>query len=374
MKTRICLMWDALHLVGVLLVLMFPYWTSIIGLILGLMWKNQYQIARNIMCYLLWWSVVSVHGFKFGIISTITLFLSSPRIFNELWNNTLTVHCAWILNVIYPILHCNESKLEECTLKKRNVSDVPSVSIILCNKDESMETLKQFVASVVLAKTYAERKLGIAHIRLVLADGGSKNVQDIGNIYDAVFDSIQVIPGGKLCGRHECSVRETSDIIIAYDSDRKYDIRNTYEHLHPFLEDWKYCRENKITPLVGTTHYVYSDGIFPFNGGNSAYLRDVYLRHPFNTKISQTTTSCIWKEEELDWGRNLVKCGRVVSVKAIYTDINPLPFIPFLKRMLNLKNSFSGGIDRWSSEETSFVIIAKIIFISVFSVLLPTSV
>ena len=374
MKKPICLIWDALHLLGVLLVLLFPYGTSIIGLLLGLIWKNQYQIARNIVCYILWWSVVSIHGFKFGIISTTTLFFSSPRIFHELWNNTLTVHCAWILNVIYPILHSNESNLEECISKQINISDIPSVSILLCNKDESMETLKQSVASVVQAKTYAENLFGIAHIRLVLADGGSKNVQCIRNIYDAVFDSIEVIPGGKLCGRHECTVRESSDIIIAYDSDRKYDIRSTYEHLHPFIQDLQYCREDKITPIVGTTHYVYSDGIYPFNGGNSAYLRDVYLRHPFNTKISQTTTSCIWKEEELDWGRNLVKEGRVVSVKAIYSDINPLPFIPFLKRMLNLKNSFSGGIDRWSHKETFFVIIGKIIFISIFSVLLPISI
>ena len=373
MKESICLLWDVLHFVGFLLVITFPVQTSIIGLIIGFLWKREIEVSRNILCFVLWWSIVNMYEFKLGIISTFTLFLSSPRIFHEMFNNTLTVHCTWILNLLYPILYQNQIEPLDCMQKNVVNSGTPSVSIILCNKDESMDTIKKSITSIVSSKTYAEKHLQIQHIRLILCDGGSKNIQELRSQCETQFDSIEIIPGGKLSGRHICSLRETSDILVAYDSDRKYDIKSTYAHLQPFVQGWKNCTRDigstMIEGIVGTTHYPYSDGIFPFNGGNSAYLRVVYLRYPFDTTINQTTTSSIWKEEELDWGSNLMKCGNVLSVPSFYTDINPLPLVPFLKRMLNLKNSFIGGGDRWTAEETTAMIICKTVFISAITIL-----
>ena len=342
--------------------------------IVGLIWKKKHEINRNILCYILWISITSIHGFEFGIVSTFILIVSSPRVFHELFNNTLTVQCTWILNAIYPIL-C-PTKNDNMKLPKTHIhsSEGPTVSIILCNKDESKEVFDHSLQSIIKSKTYAEHNLSISHVRIILADGGSKNIEDIINCYGSIFDSVEIIPGGKLSGRHLCSIKETRDIIVAYDSDRKYEKRNTYELLLPFVHDWrKYILIGRTdeTRVVGTTHYVNSDGIFPFNGGNSAYLRNVYLRYPFNTKINQTTTSSIWKEEEIDWANNLVKCGKVVSVPALYSDISPLPFLAWAKRMLNLKNSFVGGLDRWNQNESISVIIYKITIISVFAVFLP---
>merc|ERR1712141_130359 len=98
------------------------------------------------------------------------------------------------------------------------------------------------------------------------------------------FDLISIIPGGKLRGRHVATLNEPSEIIIAYDSDRNYDIDNTYNHIQPFLQNYKNEKNvvGNTTPVVGTTHYVNSDGTLPFNGGNSAYLRQVYLDNPFD--------------------------------------------------------------------------------------------
>ena len=376
MKTFICLVWDLLHLIGISFVLLFPHETCITGILIGILWKRQINIARNIFLYILWWSLVSNTSYSVGIFCTLILLMSSPRVFHELFSNTLTVLCTWILNTIYPVLCRTQPKYPYSTEDNILITDHPTVTIILCNKNEPLSTLSQSIESIVSSKKYAEQHLNLDYIRLVLADGGSKNIEEISNGYDTIFDLILVVPGGKLCGRHEATMNETSDIIIAYDSDRKYDIQNTYEHLNPFITNWTKVKNGSneiVLQVVGTTCYVNSDGVFPFNGGNSAYLREVYLKCPFNTTIDQTKTSSIWKEEELDWGNNLAKYGSVVSVKADYSDINPLPLIPFFKRMLNLQNSFMGGIDRWTSEETSFQVFCKIAFIVTCTVIISFS-
>ena len=41
MKEGICLFWDLLHTVGLLLVIVHPFETCISGLILGLLWKRE---------------------------------------------------------------------------------------------------------------------------------------------------------------------------------------------------------------------------------------------------------------------------------------------------------------------------------------------
>ena len=364
-----------LHFVGVMLVIAFPHMTCVIGFLVALVWKRNYKIARNIICYILLWSITSIHGVGYGIMSIFTLFIISPRFFHEVFNNTLTVVCTWILNTIFPFLYSKPSS-DGDKFKLSNVysGDFPTVSIIVCNKDETKKVFDESVRSITQSKSYAENMLNFNHIRLVLADGGSKNIDYIKENFGCMFDSIEVIPGGKLTGRHNCSLKEASDIIVAYDSDRKYDHRNTFELLLPFIKDYRNLAtvENQKEELVvGTTHYVNTDGIFPFNGGNSAYLRRAYLKHPFNTKINQTTTSSIWKEEEIDWGNNLIKCGKVVSVKALYSDINPLPFVSLIKRMLNCKDSFMGGVDRCKGKEDDFVIIYKITLITLFSIFIP---
>ena len=301
--------------------------------------------------------------------------MTSPRVFHEIFNNTLTVQCTWILNAIYPFLHQTTSNDEEkYKIEKVFTTDLLTVSIILCNKDETKEVFEQSVMSIIQSKTYAENILKISRIRFILADGGSRNIDVIQQSYGSKFDSIEVIAGGKLTGRHHSSLKETSDIIIAYDSDRKYDKRNTFELLFPFVNDCRSLETNgnqKEHMIVGSTHYVNSDGIFPFNGGNSAYLRIAYLKHPFNVNINQTTTSSIWKEEEIDWGNNLLKCGKVVSVPALYSDINPLPFPALLKRMFNCKDSFVGGVDRCNTTENDSVIVYKISFILLFALFFP---
>ena len=117
---------------------------------------------------------------------------------------------------------------------------------------------------------------------------------------------------------------------------------------------------NIVIPIVGTTHYVNSDGTLPFNGGNSAYLRKAYLRYPFNTNINEARE--IWKEEEIEWRDRLAKCGSVISVRATYSEIDPIPLMSSLKRVFNLKNSFGGGQNRSNLNESFSIVICKIIF------------
>merc|ERR1711997_514307 len=100
-----------------------------------------------------------------------------------------------------------------------------------------IETMKINIDSIVKSKKFAEKVLNIKHIRFVLSDGGSKNMDDIKKEFGHIFDLISIIPGGKLRGRHVATLNEPSDIIVAYDSDRKYDIDNTYQHLKAFLQN-----------------------------------------------------------------------------------------------------------------------------------------
>ena len=361
---NLLLIWNMLHLIGTLLFLVSPIKTCIIGTMFGLLWKRQWVIARNIFMFVIWWSVVTIRWYSLGVISTIILFLFSPRIHHEVLGRTLPIHCIWVLNLIYPPPSPNKSEIMDSLTN--NKCGEPTISIIVCNKNESLTTLKESIASVMSTKKYAEKKLGIRPIRLVFADGGSKNIEGIRNKYGSLLDLITIIEGGKLRGRHEAALNETSsDIIIAYDSDRKYDIKNAYRHLEGFIrvkDNNKYAScKNKMLPLVGTTHYVNSDGTLPFNGGNSAYLRKAYLKYPFNTTINEARG--IWKEEEIDWRNKLARTGSVISVEANYAEIDPIPFMSNLKRAFNLENSFGGGQNRSKIEENFFMIVCKVILI-----------
>ena len=147
-----------------------------------------------------------------------------------------------------------------------------------------------------------------------------------------------------------------------YDSDRNYEIQNTYKHLEAFLKVKDQCNnevKGQVPDVVGTTHYVNSDGTLPFNGGNSAYLRQAYLDNPFDTSIREA--KWIWQEEEIDWRNKLAKCGSVISVEANYSDIDPIPLMSCAKRILNLKNSFGGGENRSNMNENLNQVILKII-------------
>ena len=72
---------------------------------------------------------------------------------------------------------------------------------------------------------------------MVFADGGSNNIKAIRNRYIKVFDLIKIIPGGKLSGRHIATLSETSDVIIAYDSDREYALDNAFQHLDALIRN-----------------------------------------------------------------------------------------------------------------------------------------
>ena len=99
--------------------------------------------------------------------------------------------------------------------------------------------------------------------------------------------------------------------------------------------------KTKHAPVVGTTYYPHHHkGTLPFNGGNSAYIRELYVNNPFDTTINQTNFRDILYEEEFCWPRKLAMCGSVISVNANYTDIHSFSFAEFLIRTIG--NSFVG--------------------------------
>lgn len=368
---HLMLMWDLLHVVGCLSFLFFPYTVCTLCILIGVLWKREFSIVRNMCLFTMWWHMVTTRSTILGVISTTVLFYKSPRLFHEAISRLLPIHAIWYLNLFYPppqpsnktsvysLTKNNNSNNNNSTADNNTNIDV-GVSIILCNMNESIETMKINIDSIVKSKKFAEKELSIQHIRLVLSDGGSKNIEEIRQEFGDMFDLISIIPGGKLRGRHVATLDEPSDIIIAYDSDRNYDIKNTYNHLQPFLHNHKGNENRDITEdgVVGTTHYVNSDGTLPFNGGNSAYLKDVYLDNPFDITIREA--KWIWQEEEVDWRNRLARCGKVLSVEANYSDIDPIPLMACVKRILNLKNSFGGGDNRSDITEDNYQIAAKV--------------
>ena len=220
------LAWDLLHVIGCAAFLVSPYTVCAFCIISGVCWKKELSIARNVCILAAWWYVVTIRSTILGIISTTILFYISPRLFHEAISRLLPIHAIWYLNLLYP----PPSPMNKKLLRHQNNSsnnnidnNTVDVSIILCNMNESIETMKVNVDSIVKSKKYAEKALNIKHIRMVLSDGGSKNIEDIRKQFGDVFDLISIIPGGKLRGRHVATINEPSDIIVAYDSDRNYD-------------------------------------------------------------------------------------------------------------------------------------------------------
>lgn len=248
-------------------------------MIIGVLWKREVAIALRILLFLIWWCVVAIRWNCLWFLSTIILFFFSPRIFEECMNVVMT-HFFWFVNTIYPT-HCLTSTCKwRKGYAKYNSHDNPTVSIIVCNKDKSSKILEKSITSIVLSIKYAESKLGIGYIRMVFADGGSNNIEAICNRYSEIFDLIEIIPGGKLSQRHVATLNEASDIIIAYDSDREYAIANAFLHLDAFVKNGYGKIKGEITkvPVVGTTYYLHHHGTVSFKGGNSAYIRQVYLK------------------------------------------------------------------------------------------------
>ena len=393
---HLMLIWDSLHVIGCLLFLFSPYTTCGLCILSGVFWKKETKIVQMVCVLALWWYLITLRSTILGIFSTCILFYVSPRVFHEAISRLLPIHAIWYLNLFYPapkpLNKYSSSENNPYSLKNNklidnnnaninnnvdndgnsNVDDdkidanQPRVSIILCNMNESVETMKINIDSIVRSKKFAEKMLKLKHIRFVLSDGGSKNIEDIKKEFGHVFDLISIIPGGKLRGRHVATLNEPSDIIVAYDSDRNYDVQNTYMHLQPFFQDLKASNEDtNEAVVVGTTHYVNSDGTLPINGGNSAYLRSVYLDNPFDVTIREA--KWIWQEEEIDWRDKLAKCGKVLSVDANYDDIDPVPLMACIKRVLNLKGSFGGGNNRSDMVEDNLQIglkIASILFVN----------
>jgi len=395
---HLMIVWDSLHVIGCVLFLLSPYTTCAFCVISGLFWKKEFKIVKMICFLAFWWYLITLRSTILGIFSTIFLFYVSPRVFHEAISRLLPIHAIWYLNLLYPtpkpLNKYSTSENNPYSLKQNNSNDNnnannnviddnndensnnndkidahPRVSIILCNMNESIETMKINIDSIVKSKKFAEKMLKIKHIRFVLSDGGSKNIEDIKKEFGHVFDLISIIPGGKLRGRHVATLNEPSDIIVAYDSDRNYDIQNTYMHLQPYIQKIRESNEDSekedSAGVVGTTHYVNSDGTLPFNGGNSSYLRSVYLDNPFDITIREA--KWIWQEEEIDWRDKLAKCGKVSSVDANYEDIDPVPLMACVKRVLNLKNSFGGGNNRSEINEDNFQIglkVASILFVN----------
>ena len=369
---NLMLVWDAAHIFGVLFLLASPYTACAFCILSGTFWKKELPIVRNVYMFMAWWFLVTFRSYFLGILSTVFLFYISPRVFHEAISRLLPIHIIWYLNLLYPPPKISNKKssnnysLSNVNNNTNNntTSDnntTPEVSIILCNMNESLDTLKINIDSIVKSKKFAEKSLGIKHIRMVFSDGGSKNIEDIREKFGDMFDLITIIPGGKLRGRHVATLNEPSDIIVAYDSDRKYDIENTYKHLQAFFQNKNPCSDENgelVSNVVGTTHYVNSDGTLPFNGGNSAYLRQVYIDNPFDIDIREA--KWIWQEEEIDWRNKLAKCGKVTSVDANYSDIDPIPLLSCMKRILNLKNSFGGGNDRSNMTEDNYHVATKV--------------
>ena len=189
---HLMLMWDSLHVGGCLLLLVAPYSISTLCILLGVLWKKEFSIARNVCVFMVWWYMVTIRfGTPMGIISTLLLFYISPRVFHEAISRLLPIHIIWVLNYIYPpppvtnkkmeMLNCVSNNNNEANNNNENNALQPAVSIILCNMNESIETMKINVESIVQSKKFVEKALNIKHIRMVLSDGGSKTLMRFEN-------------------------------------------------------------------------------------------------------------------------------------------------------------------------------------------------
>ena len=202
---NLMLVWDSLHVIGCLMFLFSPYTTCALCVLSGVFWKKEPKIVQMVCLLGLWWYLITLRSTILGIFSTIFLFYVSPRVFHEAISRLLPIHAIWYLNLLYPppkpsnkysssennpyslkninnksgdnnnANHNNNNPIDDNDGNSNNEGDTvnanqPRVSIILCNMNESVETMKININSIVKSKKFAEKMLKLKHIRFVLSE------------------------------------------------------------------------------------------------------------------------------------------------------------------------------------------------------------
>ena len=71
---HLMLMWDSLHVIGCISFLFFPYTVCTLCVLIGVLWKKEFSIVKNMCLFTMWWHMVTIRSTLLGVISTTFLF------------------------------------------------------------------------------------------------------------------------------------------------------------------------------------------------------------------------------------------------------------------------------------------------------------
>jgi glycosyltransferase involved in cell wall biosynthesis len=224
------------------------------------------------------------------------------------------------------------------SMSKPNNLNKPDINLVEIKKQLREKLKEKTISIIVFVATYNEEKLVKTCLKSIrysirqsdLADTtkiillDSNSTDGTTKIASKYVDKIINCPKGKLNARHYGYINEECDIVICADADRQY------------MPEWF---DSLVKPLIDKNDVVASVGSpndkdysmykllvekykLPFNGGNSAFIRQCYLQYPFDLTVNQFDINDIWFEEEFILGTNLQKLGKIkYATHAKYNDL-----------------------------------------------------
>jgi glycosyltransferase involved in cell wall biosynthesis len=209
------------------------------------------------------------------------------------------------------------------------------VVIVLCAFQEEA-TIDESIASIKAAVDRLQGSALVNRVRLVLVDSSPEETTRarMASRVDRVIEG----HAGKLSARHQAILAETADIVVAADGDRRYDPDWLTTLLAPFCDPAVVATMGETRNAgAGMSASALCRAVLkmPYNGGNSAFLRNAYLASPFDITLDQRRHKELWLEEEFLFGLTLQAQGRVVHVADCRShELRPYPLLAQLSRHL----------------------------------------
>jgi glycosyltransferase involved in cell wall biosynthesis len=177
---------------------------------------------------------------------------------------------------------------------------------------------------------------------IVVDNGSTDNTNIIAKQYP--IKVIKENKKGKLYAKDKGIRISNGDIIICFDADTFYPPDIINEILKSFNEDKTVVGVSGINFYDGIGQFFIPGGLWVFKmpymiGSNQSFLKEYYMKSPFNLNINQMALTSIIVEEERDFARRLSQYGKIVknfnagSVSSCRR-LNPLQDLLFTKEAI----------------------------------------
>jgi hypothetical protein len=210
------------------------------------------------------------------------------------------------------------------------------VVVLVCAHEER-STIEACLRSIRTAARAPDLAALVRSLRVVLVDSGSTD--GTREAAAPLVDATLAASAGKLSARHEATLAEPADVVIAADGDRTYGEGFLLALLRPLADDPRVVATLGETANAGSglSGSALSRRVLaiPMNAGNSACYREAYFEIPFDVAVNQFRHVDIWTEEEFLFAIRMRGLGRVVhTTDARSYELRPYRVLDQVRRHL----------------------------------------